>query len=62
MADQHNFLKMVAGHLLPSKRKHSMRLDGSGDGIDAQKTVDAIEIEVSSHPLRLRLFNIELHK
>jgi len=47
MADQYNFLKMVAGHLLPSKRKHSMRLDGNGDGIDAQKSVDALEIELA---------------
>ena len=63
MADQHNFLKMVAAHLLPSKRKHSMRLDGNGDGIDAQKDpVDALEIEVSSIQLRFRLFDIELHK
>jgi len=47
MADQYNFLKMVAGHLLPSKRKHSVRLDGNGDGIDAQKSVDALEIELA---------------
>ena len=58
MADQYNFLKMVAGHLLPSKRKHSMRLDGNGDGIDAQKSVDALEIEVSSLPLRLWLLTL----
>jgi len=47
MADQYNFLKMVAGHLLPSKRKNAVRLDGNGDGIDAQKSVDALEIELA---------------
>ena len=58
MADQYNFLKMVAGHLLPSKRKNAVRLDGNGDGIDPQKSVDALEIEVSSLPLRLWLLTL----
>ena len=58
MADQYNFLKMVAGHLLPSKRKNAVRLDGNGDGIDAQKSVDALEIEVSSLPLRSWLLTL----